>query len=67
MDNCRECKRNFPCISCAENILFGREGPGFEFGRRIIYPAVSQSIYEKMKVWMEKNPKEEVINLKDQK
>ena len=65
MDNCRECKRHFPCIDCAENIFFGNKGPGYEFGRRIIYPAVSATIYSNMKEWMKKN-KCEVVDLKNQ-
>jgi len=67
MENCRECKNNYPCLSCAEIILHGKAGPGYEFGRRIIYHNVSENIYNRMLNWMEKNPSVEVIDLKNQK
>lgn len=65
MENCRACKYKYPCIDCAEKVLYGNKGPGYEFGRKIIYPSVSERIYENMKFWLKHHPSdEEVIDLK---
>ena len=68
MENCRSCRYKFPCLECAENIFHGKKGPGYEFGRKIIYPSVSERIYSNMKIWMRNNPsEEEIVDLKNQK
>ena len=65
MDNCRECRNKYPCIDCAEKILHGLKGPGYEFGRKIIYPSVSNRIYANMQLWLKYHPSEdEIIDLK---